>query len=110
MQDTQQDCAALEQDIIKTGQLKKEARADDAFQWRYIFVVNAVFSAYRINKAEKAAVERLEELNRIAAAKGCLGGQEKVIDPAIAPTPETIAPAPQEPTPEPILEPVESAM
>lgn len=71
--DAQKDCAALEKDVGETSQLKQQARADDRFQWRYIFIVNAITSAYRINKAEKAAVERLKQLQQIAAEKGCFG-------------------------------------
>lgn len=88
--DAQKSCALLEQDIMETEQLKKQARADDRFQWRYIFVVNALTSAYRINKAEKAALERLEQLNQIAAAKGCLGTQDTIAEPDTSATPRPV--------------------
>lgn len=100
--DTQKDCAALEQDIAETTELKRAAREEDRFQWKYIFVVNAATSWHRMNTAEKAAVERLEKLNSIAAAKGCLGGElEKVLTPMTPATPSPVAPPPAEPTPPP---------
>lgn len=88
--DTQKDCAALERDIEETTQLKRAAREEDRFQWKYIFVVNAATSWHRMNKAERAAVDRLEKLNAIAAAKGCLGEQEKVVEPGTPATPEPV--------------------
>lgn len=88
MADAQKDCAALERDIEETTQLKRAAREEDRFQWKYIFVVNAATSWHRMNKAEQAAVDRLERLNTIAAAKGCLGKQEKVVEPGTPATPE----------------------
>lgn len=88
--DAQKDCAALERDIEETSQLKRAAREEDRFQWKYIFVVNAATSWHRMNKAEQAAVERLEKLNAIAAAKGCLGEPEKMIEPGTPVTPEAV--------------------
>jgi hypothetical protein len=69
--DSEKECAALREDIARTEQLKVDARADDEFQWRYIFVVNGFVSAYRMNKAEAAAEERLQALHKIAAEKEC---------------------------------------
>lgn len=92
--DAQKDCAMLERDIEETAQLKRAAREEDRFQWKYIFVVNAATSWHRMNKAEEAAVDRLEKLNAIAAAKGCLGEQEKVVEP-VTPEPAAMPEAPQ---------------
>lgn len=86
--DSQKSCAEIEADIARTAQLKREARADDEFQWRYVFIVNAATSWHRMNKAEDAAVERLAKLNDIAKAKGCMAGQEKLLVPGTPPTPQ----------------------
>ncbi|MGB1539597.1 MAG: hypothetical protein ACPG80_01435 [Rickettsiales bacterium] len=65
------DCDAIAKDISQTRHFKDAARDEDGFQWKYIFVVNALVSAYRINEAETAAEERLAELERMAANKDC---------------------------------------
>ncbi|MCH2546009.1 MAG: hypothetical protein MK052_00150 [Alphaproteobacteria bacterium] len=100
--DAQKECAALEHDIAEAARLKTEARSEDKFQWKYIFVVNAATSAYRMNKAEAAAQKRLEDLNQIAASKGCLGNMDKDIEAGTPITPMPVTPAPAEPTPAPI--------
>lgn len=86
-------CAEIEADVERTSQLKRDARVDDEFQWRYIFVVNGFVSAWRMNRAEQAAQERLEALREIGRAKGCFGAQDKVIGPG---TPVTAEPVPGE--------------
>lgn len=70
--DSNKNCAAIEEDISKTAALKREAREHDRFEWRYVFMVNAGVSWYRMNKAEQAAEQRLQELNQLAKSKGCL--------------------------------------
>ena len=70
-EDYSKSCAELEQDINQTRHLRSAAREDDEFQWRYIFVVNGLWSMYQINKAEKAANERLDELQRLYGTQGC---------------------------------------
>src|SRR5690606_29402207 len=67
----EKDCTAIEADITETSNLKRAARDDDKFMWRYVFVVNGFVSAYRMNKAEAAAQERLDELRALGQAKGC---------------------------------------
>lgn len=88
--DAQKSCSALEADIVQTAQLKRDARAEDEFRWYYVFLLNAGTSWYRMNKAENAAEERLAQLNRIAAEKGCLGNQNKAVVPPNTP----VTPAP----------------
>lgn len=83
--DADKDCAAIQEDIQRSSDLKRAARADDEFQWRYIFVVNGFVSAYRMNKAEEAAQARLEALRKIGHDKGCFGSQDKVIEPVTSP-------------------------
>lgn len=69
--DHQKDCPDLLKDIEQTRYYRKEARADDKFMWKHIFIFNAFVSAYRMNEAESAANTRLGELERTATAKGC---------------------------------------
>lgn len=66
-----QDCATLTQEIQHADALRVAAREEDKFQWKYIFVVNGFVSAYRINKAEGAAEDRIAGLKAIAQEKGC---------------------------------------
>lgn len=80
-QDYSKDCAAIEADIAETSQLKREARAEDKFQWKYVFVVNGFISAWQINRAEQAAVARLEGLRQAGQKQGCFGSQDKVLAP-----------------------------
>lgn len=83
--DYEKDCAAIEDDIAETSALKRDARAEDKFQWKYIFIINGFVSAWRINKAEQAAQERLDALREAGQRKGCFGGQDKVLDPVAEP-------------------------
>lgn len=70
-QNYEQDCAQLASEIREADRLRVAAREEDKFMWRYAFVANAFVSAYRINKAESAAEDRLADLKRIAAEKNC---------------------------------------
>lgn len=70
-QNYEQDCAKLAGEIREADRLRVASREEDKFMWRYAFVANAFVSAYRINKAESAAEDRLADLKRIAAEKKC---------------------------------------
>jgi hypothetical protein len=67
----EQDCKQLDMEIRKAEGLRIAARDEDRFDWKYILVANAFVSAYRMNKAEIAAQERLNDLKRIATEKEC---------------------------------------
>lgn len=88
-QDHAKACDAIQADIAETQKYKAEARAEDKFQWKYVFMVNAATSWVRMNKAEEAATKRLHDLNQIYAEKGCDGSKPAaVLAPAPAPAPE----------------------
>lgn len=70
-EDRSKTCAELDRDIAQTKEYRDAARKDDEFQWKYILVVNAVASMYNINKAEKAAQDRLAELQELYAKNNC---------------------------------------
>ena len=107
--DRAKECAAIQADISQTELYRKEARAEDKFQWKYVFMVNAATSWVRMNKAEEAAEKRLAELNQLYASK-CGGGADLGAAPALAPLPVTPS-IPLEPQAEsdalPVGEPIE---
>lgn len=70
-QNYEQDCAQLASEIREADRLRVASREEDKFMWRYALVANAFVSAYRMNKAESAAEDRLADLKRIAAEKKC---------------------------------------
>lgn len=94
-QNYEQDCAQLAAEIKEADRLRVAAREEDKFMWRYAFVANAFVSAYRINKAEGAAEDRLADLKRIAAEKKCpLPDLQNNLPPAGAPIVQGSQPAP----------------
>lgn len=96
-QNYEQDCAQLTGEIKEAERLRVASREEDKFMWRYAFVANAFVSAYRINKAEGAAEDRLADLKRIAAEKKCdIPNAQNNLPPAGAPIVKTTQPeAPQ---------------
>jgi len=88
--DSDKSCAAIEEDIAQTALLKRQAREHDRFEWRYVFMVNAAVSWHRMNQAEKAATERLEQLNKLAVSKNCMGDDGRVVLPDTPATPQPV--------------------
>ena len=89
-QDYRKGCAAIEADIAETSRLKREARAEDKFQWKYVFILNGFVSWWQMDRAEKAAEARLNGLREAGQQQGCFGGQEKVLTPDTPPTVEPV--------------------
>lgn len=69
--DSMMDCGSIQQEISYAEQAKARAREHDRFEFRYMLIVPAFISAYNFHKAEKAADERIENLQRLYNANNC---------------------------------------
>lgn len=90
--DVNRGCAEIAQDIEQTRYYRDNARADDRFMMRYILVVNAGVSVYRMHKAQKAAEERLAGLEHLYREKGCGKQQGKPAVQPVRTVPQPAAP------------------
>ena len=63
-------CAQITADIATTQSALHDSRKEDRFKLQYVFIVPGVV-AYRMNKAESAAQNRLNGLNMLAQQKKC---------------------------------------
>lgn len=70
-QDGSLTCAQIQQEQRRAQMAKQSARNHDKFELRYILVVPAIVSMYNFDKAEKAADQRIDVLNKLYAAKQC---------------------------------------
>lgn len=93
--DVNRGCAEIAQDIEQTRYYRDNARADDRFMMRYILVVNAGVSVYRMHKAQKAAEERLAGLEHLYREKGCGKQQGKPAVQPVRTVPQPAAPIPR---------------
>ena len=64
-------CADLMSEIALAESHKINARSEDRFKWQYIFIVPTVIGIYQWNKAEKAAQQRIEHLQKIYQRNNC---------------------------------------
>ncbi|MCE3233704.1 MAG: hypothetical protein K0R98_1961 [Rickettsiaceae bacterium] len=64
-------CDQIARQIEETQIYKTEARKDDTFKLKYIWLPTGAMSAYRFNKAESSAVARIDHLTQLANQKGC---------------------------------------
>jgi hypothetical protein len=69
--DSQLNCEQIQKQIGEAEYYKAEARKDDTFKAKYIWLPTGVISAYRFNKAEGSAADRVEYLTSIGERKGC---------------------------------------
>jgi hypothetical protein len=64
-------CPQLEEQLEEAVFYKKQARKDDNFQARYIWVPTGAISAYNFNDAERAAEQRIARVQELGARKHC---------------------------------------
>lgn len=64
-------CDKLTKQIEEAHRYKTDARTEDNFKLKYMWLPTGAISAYRFNKAEGNALERINHLNSLAAQKGC---------------------------------------
>ena len=70
-QDLTLNCEQLSSNISSVEHYKSDARKDDHFKLRYIFLPTGVIAAYRFNKAESNADKRIKHLQELANQKKC---------------------------------------
>jgi hypothetical protein len=64
-------CEQLNNSIQEAQGYKTAAREDDKFELKYIWLPTGALSAYRFNKAEGHAQDRIEYLTSMSSQKGC---------------------------------------
>jgi hypothetical protein len=64
-------CEQIKIEIEKAAMYQRDARKEDRFKLRYILIAPAVMSIYNMDKAEKAAKSRGEELQQLSVQKNC---------------------------------------
>jgi hypothetical protein len=79
-------CDEIATNIDEAEFYKKQARKDDNFQFRYLWVPTGTISAYNFNDAESAAIARKEKMEKLAQAKGCASSGQAVKAPSKMPS------------------------
>ena len=69
--DTSLSCSGIVNEIALAKQHKKDARAQDNFQYKYMLIVPAVIGIFQWDKAEKAAQERIDYLQELYNNRNC---------------------------------------
>lgn len=69
--DSSLSCSGIVNEIALAKQHKKEARAQDNFQFKYMLIVPAVIGMFQWDKAEKSAQERVDYLQELYNNRNC---------------------------------------
>ncbi|MBY0354481.1 MAG: hypothetical protein K2Q12_01980 [Rickettsiales bacterium] len=64
-------CEQLHEALKEAHRAKKDARKDDRAKASYLLVIPGYVSWYRMDRAEKAAIHRIDGLERLMKEKSC---------------------------------------